>query len=177
MYILQHSFLPFQCFSKNNRDGAKSLEILEDAFDSSIVEEVPDDGEICIKVRNLFVSDAVNFPLKSISTDIYKGKINTLIGEKKSGATALTSVLTGERIVIIWKNYAYITKTTTNFIGSTRSSSGSIYYNGENILKNLTNFKRSIGLCSEENSLFSYLSVSDHLSFYAKVSGKVIFVN
>lgn len=54
-------------------------------------------------------------------------------------------------------------------IGLTSATAGAIYYESTNILKDMKQFRRKLGLCSQEDRLFPYLTVIDHLVFFGMV--------
>lgn len=62
-------------------------------------------------------------------------------------------------------------------IGLTEPTKGHILLRGRiDLLKNMDEFRKNIGVCPEVDSLFPYMSVIDHLLFFALVSSKNIFV-
>ncbi|XP_006153359.1 ATP-binding cassette sub-family A member 3-like [Tupaia chinensis] len=50
-------------------------------------------------------------------------------------------------------------------------TSGNAYINGYDISKEMTEIRKSLGLCPQQDLLFNYLTVSEHLYFYCVVKG------
>lgn len=48
-------------------------------------------------------------------------------------------------------------------------SSGAIYYEDNNIIENMEEFRSQVGFCPQENRTFPYLSVMNHLLFFGQV--------
>ena len=88
--------------------------------------------------------------LKGISLNLYKNEIFALLGENGAGKSTLISILTG----------LY------------ESSKGEIYYKNKNILKNINEFRKIIGICPQENVLFNDLTVEEHLNLFSIFKGK-----
>lgn len=59
----------------------------------------------------------------------------------------------------------------------TDATSGSITYKDElDVLNEMDEFRRNLGLCPQENRLLSYLSVIDHLVFFGRVRNMFQFL-
>jgi ATP-binding cassette subfamily A (ABC1) protein 3 len=50
-------------------------------------------------------------------------------------------------------------------------TSGSIQIAGINVSENFEKAKRMIGYCPQPNLIFDYMSVEEHLYYYAKIKG------
>lgn len=49
-------------------------------------------------------------------------------------------------------------------------TSGEAYVNGYSISEHMVQIRESLGLCPQQNLLFSYLTVAEHLHFYCVVT-------
>lgn len=52
---------------------------------------------------------------------------------------------------------------------------GEAYIHGYNISQHMAQIRTSLGLCPQQNLLFDYLTVSEHLYFYCGVSQGYLF--
>lgn len=57
-------------------------------------------------------------------------------------------------------------------LGLYPATSGEAYINGYDISKQMVQIRKSLGVCPQQNLLFNYLTVSEHLYFYCLVSQK-----
>lgn len=57
------------------------------------------------------------------------------------------------------------------FEGLTEPTSGHVMIGKHNILRDLEEIKKSLGICPQFDCLFDLLTVEEHLEFYAKVLG------
>lgn len=53
--------------------------------------------------------------------------------------------------------------------GLTSPTAGSIYYKDIDVFQNMARFRQNLGMCPQEDRLFPYLSVMDHLLFFGMV--------
>ncbi|XP_074649372.1 phospholipid-transporting ATPase ABCA3-like isoform X2 [Tubulanus polymorphus] len=106
-----------------------------------------------IKIRNLtkeYSSGAmINVAVSEMTLDMFEGQITALLGHNGAGKTTTMSMLTG-------------------FIPST---SGTAKVNGYDIRTDITNVRRSLGLCPQHDILFDHLTVYEHLLFFCKLKG------
>lgn len=61
------------------------------------------------------------------------------------------------------------------FAGLFTPSQGKIIVNGKNIFDNMSNFRKSLGLCRQQNLVFPFFSVLDHLKYFGMVSTSTLF--
>ncbi|XP_052061510.1 phospholipid-transporting ATPase ABCA3-like [Mytilus californianus] len=87
--------------------------------------------------------------VENTTLNVFEGQITVLLGHNGAGKTTTMSMLTG-------------------FIPPTR---GTAKINSYDIRKDITNVRRSLGLCPQHNILFDTLTVKEHLIFYAKMKG------
>uniref|UniRef100_A0A8I5U5U3 ABC transporter domain-containing protein n=1 Tax=Pongo abelii TaxID=9601 RepID=A0A8I5U5U3_PONAB len=84
--------------------------------------------------------------VKDLSLNLYEGQITVLLGHNGAGKSTTLSILSG----------LY------------PPTSGKAYINGYDISKQMVQIRKSLGLCPQQNLLFNYLTVSEHLHFYSK---------
>lgn len=112
------------------------------------------------------------FAVKGVNLNIYKGEITALLGHNGAGKTTTMSILTGENDT---KKTGYFFKRNFKLIdsldrvGLTSASAGSIHYKNIDVLQNMSLFREKLGMCPQEDRLFPYLSVMDHLLFFGMV--------
>ncbi|KDR09441.1 hypothetical protein L798_00662, partial [Zootermopsis nevadensis] len=108
-----------------------------------------------IKIKNLrkvfqsFGGLNKKVAVDGVTLNIYRGEITALLGHNGAGKTTTMSILTGM--------YS--------------PTSGSVRINGYDICKNLDKVRESLGLCPQQNLLFTDLTVLEHLLFFAKLKG------
>lgn len=87
--------------------------------------------------------------VKSLNLAIMKNEITSLLGHNGAGKTTTISMLTG-------------------LIPST---SGTCYINGMDINHDMTEIRKSLGICPQHNVLFDQLSCEEHLTLFATLKG------
>ncbi|XP_054309404.2 phospholipid-transporting ATPase ABCA3-like [Pongo pygmaeus] len=87
--------------------------------------------------------------VKDLSLNLYEGQITVLLGHNGAGKSTTLSILSG----------LY------------PPTSGKAYINGYDISKQMVQIRKSLGLCPQQNLLFNYLTVSEHLHFYCVIKG------
>jgi len=107
---------------------------------------------VCKGIRKVY--DAIdNRPpktaVKNFSLVIPKGELFGLLGPNGAGKTSLISVLTG----------------------LTKSTKGSAWISGINILTNMEDANAKMGVCPQDNFLWPTMTVEEHLEFYSRVKG------
>ena len=119
---------------------------------SEFFEDEPD-GRAGIRVKDLqktfktrMGGDVVR-AVDGVSFSAYKGQITALLGHNGAGKTTTMSVLTGM--------YS--------------PSGGTAYINGHNISTEMSQARKSLGLCPQHNMLFTDLNVSEHFLFFGMV--------
>jgi ABC-type multidrug transport system ATPase subunit len=86
-----------------------------------------------------------------LSIDLWAGQVTCLLGHNGAGKSTTVSMLTG----------------------LTPPTSGDCIIMGHSIVQDLASVRRTIGVCPQNNVVFSSLTVSEHLMFFAKVKGLV----
>ncbi|XP_040853636.1 phospholipid-transporting ATPase ABCA3-like [Ochotona curzoniae] len=87
--------------------------------------------------------------IKELSLNLYEGQITVLLGHNGAGKSTTLSILSG----------LY------------PPTSGQAYIYGYDISTQMTQIRKSLGLCPQQNLLFDYLTVSEHLQFYCAIKG------
>ncbi|ELK12129.1 ATP-binding cassette sub-family A member 3 [Pteropus alecto] len=95
------------------------------------------------------VQNTTKIALKDLSLNLYEGQITVLLGHNGAGKSTTLSILSG----------LY------------PATSGEAYINGYDISKQMVQIRKSLGLCPQQDLLFNYLTVSEHLYFYGVVKG------
>ncbi|CEF64586.1 ATP-binding cassette sub-family A member 13 [Strongyloides ratti] len=88
--------------------------------------------------------------VEDLNLRIYPGQITALLGHNGAGKSTTFSMLTG---VI-------------------SSTSGTAYIDGFDIKSSLSLIRKKLGLCPQYNTLFSTLTVIEHLEFFCKLKGR-----
>ncbi|KAL3115157.1 hypothetical protein niasHT_016250 [Heterodera trifolii] len=99
---------------------------------------------LCKRWRQPF-SSSNQFSLDSLSFKAYKGQITVLLGQNGAGKTTTFSILTG----------------------LLKYNSGRVFICGIDQKKHMRECQNKIGFCPQYNPLFDYLTVKEHLEFYA----------
>ncbi|KAL3070539.1 hypothetical protein niasHT_032329 [Heterodera trifolii] len=100
--------------------------------------------KLCKRWRQPF-SSSNQFSLDSLSFKAYKGQITVLLGQNGAGKTTTFSILTG----------------------LLKYNSGRVLICGIDQKKHMRECQNKIGFCPQYNPLFDYLTVKEHLEFYA----------
>ncbi|XP_045398713.1 phospholipid-transporting ATPase ABCA3-like isoform X2 [Lemur catta] len=87
--------------------------------------------------------------VKDLSLNLYKGQITILLGHNGAGKSTTLSILSG----------LY------------PPTSGKAYVVGKDISKQMVQIRKFLGICPQQDLLFSYLTVAEHLHFYSVVKG------
>ena len=87
--------------------------------------------------------------VENISLNIYKDEITCLLGHNGAGKTTTMSMMTG----------------------MFPPTSGKIYVNGIDLLKDTKEARRSMSLCPQHNPLYTELTVREHLILYGAIKG------
>ncbi|KAB7503120.1 Protein lin-52-like protein, partial [Armadillidium nasatum] len=107
-----------------------------------------------IKIRGLrkefkTLNGVVKVAVENVNLTCFKGHCTVLLGHNGAGKTTTMSMLTG--IYAPSKGYAEL--------------------GGWNIKTSLKEARSQLGLCPQQNTLFSELSVKEHLIFFARLKG------
>lgn len=104
-------------------------------------------GILMIKLKNINKSyDKENQVLSDVSLNINKGEIYGLIGKNGAGKTTIFKII----------------------LGLTEYDSGSLFINGKNNKKELSNERKNIGFFIGKN-FFDYLDGKDNLEYFRKI--------
>ncbi|XP_034655824.1 ATP-binding cassette sub-family A member 3 [Drosophila subobscura] len=101
--------------------------------------------ELCNLHKNYGTHKAVN----GLSLKMYRNEITVLLGQNGAGKTTTIHMLTG----II------------------QPSDGTALINGFDIRNQLEAARRSLGICPQQNILFSHMTVRDHIRFFSQLKG------
>ncbi|XP_032184445.1 ATP-binding cassette sub-family A member 3-like isoform X1 [Mustela erminea] len=121
--------------------------------ESKYFEAEPTDLVAGIQIKHLCkefrVQNTTKIAIKDLSLNLYVGQITVLLGHNGAGKSTTLSILSG----------LY------------PATSGEAYINGYDISQQMVQIRKSLGLCPQQNLLFNYLTVSEHLYFYCVVKG------
>ncbi|KAF0882143.1 ABCA3 protein, partial [Crocuta crocuta] len=97
------------------------------------------------------VQNTTKIAVKDLSLNLYVGQITVLLGYNGAGKSTALSILSGRCLY--------------------PATSGEAYINGYDISKQMVQIRKRLGVCPQQNLLFNYLTVSEHLYFYCLVKG------
>ncbi|XP_072454006.1 phospholipid-transporting ATPase ABCA3-like isoform X2 [Notamacropus eugenii] len=95
------------------------------------------------------VGSNIKEAVRDLTLNIYEGQITVLLGHNGAGKTTTLSMLTG----------LY------------PPTSGQAYINGFEITRDMSQIRKNLGLCPQHDLLFDYLTVAEHLYFFAMLKG------
>ncbi|CAH8431328.1 unnamed protein product [Schistosoma rodhaini] len=106
---------------------------------------------ISISVKNLskMYNKKSKPALDHLNIEFYTNQITSLLGHNGSGKSTLISILTGIH----------------------KPSNGLAMICGYNIHQQMNQIRTNLGYCPQHNILFEYLTVIEHIKFYAKLKG------
>ncbi|XP_036597538.1 ATP-binding cassette sub-family A member 3-like [Trichosurus vulpecula] len=87
--------------------------------------------------------------VKDLTLNFFEGQVSVLLGHNGAGKTTILSMLTG----------------------MFPPTSGEAYIYGYAVSKNIVQIRKSLGFCPQYDILFDYMTVSEHLYFYAQLKG------
>ncbi|XP_011916737.1 PREDICTED: ATP-binding cassette sub-family A member 3-like isoform X5 [Cercocebus atys] len=120
---------------------------------SKYFEAEPTDLRAGIQIKHLCkvfqMHNTTKVAVNDLSLNLYEGQITVLLGHNGAGKSTTLSILSG----------LY------------PPTSGNAYINGYSISKQMVQIRKSLGLCPQQNLLFNYLTVSEHLHFYSVIKG------
>uniref|UniRef100_A0A914W7X7 ABC transporter domain-containing protein n=1 Tax=Plectus sambesii TaxID=2011161 RepID=A0A914W7X7_9BILA len=131
-----------------NDDNETLAEQSEHAGDD--FEPDPDNATLGVRVRNLrkvFGNGTV--AVDSLNLKFYESQITSFLGHNGAGKTTTMSILTG----------------------LFRPTAGTAYIYGEDIRKDFSEIRQSLGMCPQHNVLFDQLTVEEQLRFYSSLKG------
>ena len=103
----------------------------------------------CQKIYNNNCCSKPTIGIKNISFTVEYGECFGLLGLNGAGKTTIFKSITEEHA----------------------PTHGSIYINGQNILKNFDEVKLMFGYCPQFDAIFPYMTVYENLEFYSKIKG------
>lgn len=129
-------------------------EILELAHeDSEKFEKVSPNSKIGVSIKNLrkVYKQTNKVAVDGLNLNFYEGQITAFLGHNGAGKTTTMSILTG--------------------LFPPTNGTAIIY--GHDIRWDMDVIRRSLAMCPQYNVLFEYLTVEEHLWFYAKLKGAI----
>lgn len=106
-------------------------------------------SKILLRLKNVRKNYASKEALKNVSFDIYEGEIFSLLGVNGAGKTTLSSIIATLH----------------------PATSGEIEFYGQNIYKNITEFRFQLGYCPQKPNLNNALTLEDNLKFAGRFYG------
>nr|XP_010596853.1 ATP-binding cassette sub-family A member 3-like [Loxodonta africana] len=147
-FFLLHSYW-FGESTEKNKDRTQFYETIQ----SKYFEAEPTDLVAGIQIKHLRktfrVQKTTKIAVKDLSLNLYEGQITVLLGQNGAGKSTTLSILSG----------LY------------PPTSGQAFINGYDTSKDMVQIRKSLGLCPQQDLLFNYLTVSEHLYFYCVVKG------
>uniref|UniRef100_G3U398 ABC transporter domain-containing protein n=1 Tax=Loxodonta africana TaxID=9785 RepID=G3U398_LOXAF len=121
--------------------------------DDEFFEPEPENLVASIQIKNLSkifeVGNTFKEAVRDLTLNLYEGQITALLGHNGAGKTTVLSLLSG-------------------LFPPTR---GKAYICGFDISKDMFHIRKNLGLCPQNDLLFDYLTVSEHLYFFARLKG------
>ncbi|XP_060028822.1 phospholipid-transporting ATPase ABCA3-like isoform X1 [Erinaceus europaeus] len=140
----------YWCGKRENSEK-ESREISE--INNEYFEEEPTDLVAAISIQQLHkefeIQNTKVVAIQNLSLNLYEGQITVLLGPNGAGKTTTLCILTG----------LYL------------PTRGKVFIRDYDISKHMVKIRKDMGLCPQEDILFSELTVSEHLSFYSKLKG------
>ncbi|KAM5199113.1 phospholipid-transporting ATPase ABCA3-like isoform 1-T2 [Hipposideros larvatus] len=135
--------------AKKKNEKKKCYETIE----SKYFEAEPTDLVAGIQLEHLYkefrMRNTTKIAVKDLTLNLYEGQITALLGPNGAGKSTTLSILSG----------LY------------PATSGKAYVNGYDISRQMVQIRKSLGLCPQQDLLFNYLTVSEHLYFYCMIKG------
>nr|pir protein F33E11.4 [imported] - Caenorhabditis elegans [Caenorhabditis elegans] len=127
------------------------------------LEKEPTDLIPTINVVNLTKTYGTSFFKKLFDCKFGKS------GEKRAVSNLNLKMYPGQCTVLLGHNGAGKSTTFSMLTGVASPSSGSAYVNDFDIRTSLPKIRREMGLCPQYNTLFGFMTVMEHLEFFAKL--------
>lgn len=144
-----HNINNYERFTNPNLNDAYELSSHSNRNEANFENE-PINEEIGIEIRNLSKKfEVYKAVVNSLSLNIYKNQITSLLGHNGAGKTTTISMLTG----------------------MLEPTSGAAFINGLNIRTSMDLARHSMGFCPQHNILFDELTVGEHIEFYCRLKG------
>uniref|UniRef100_A0A667IMJ0 ABC transporter domain-containing protein n=1 Tax=Lynx canadensis TaxID=61383 RepID=A0A667IMJ0_LYNCA len=133
--------------------GKKERRQFYETNESKYFEAEPTNLVAGIQIKHLCkefrMQNTTKIAVKDLSLNLYMGQITVLLGHNGAGKSTILSILSG----------LY------------PATSRKAYVNGYDTSKQMVQIRKSLGLCPQQNLLFDYLTISEHLYFYCLVKG------
>ncbi|XP_007951392.1 phospholipid-transporting ATPase ABCA3-like [Orycteropus afer afer] len=133
----------------NRRKKHLGVEKCDDEF----FECEPENLLASIQIKNLSktfeVRNTFKEAVRDLTLNLYEGQITALLGHNGAGKTTILSML----------------------LGLFPPTSGKAYICGFDISKDMFHIRKSLGLCPQNDLLFDYFTVYEHLFFFAMLKG------
>ncbi|KAK7881153.1 hypothetical protein WMY93_029562 [Mugilogobius chulae] len=107
---------------------------------------------VCIQNLVKVFGSSFRPAVDGLSINFYEGQITAFLGQNGAGKTTAMSILTG--------------------MFPPTSGTATIY--GKNICSDMDAIRLSLGMCPQHNILFQYMTVAEHILFYALLKGRPI---
>ncbi|KAM6155210.1 phospholipid-transporting ATPase ABCA3-like [Rhynchocyon petersi] len=147
-FFLQHSY-----WFGGPLEMVKERSTFYETTENKYFEAEPTDLVAGIQIKHLYkafqAQNSTRIAVKDLSLNLYEGQITVLLGHSGAGKSTTLSILSG----------LY------------PPTSGEAYINGYDISKDMVQIRKSLGLCPQQDLLFNYLTVSEHLYFYSVLKG------
>ncbi|XP_033737988.1 phospholipid-transporting ATPase ABCA1-like [Pecten maximus] len=113
------------------------------------MEVEPTSRNLGVSIRNLRKVYGKKVAVDGLNINFYEGQITSFLGHNGAGKTTTMSILTG----------------------LFPPTNGMAYVYGQDITTQMEEIRSSLGLCPQYNALFPYLTLKEHLWFYARLKG------
>ncbi|CAG2107830.1 unnamed protein product [Medioppia subpectinata] len=144
-----YPFLPSYWFPKQGKNQEIYSSKNDENKNAKHFEREPLNTRVGIKCEKLHKMFGNKTAVGDMSLNIYGGQITVLLGHNGAGKTTTMNMITG-----IFP-----------------PTSGTAYISGYDIRQQTRSARKSLGLCPQENILYSELDVSQHLKLYAILKG------
>lgn len=104
-------------------------------------------NEIILEIDGIYKGYKEKNILKEITFNIKKGEILGIIGKSGAGKTTLLKLL----------------------VGYLKPDQGLVFFNGENITKNLRKLRSEIGFVTQDDCFYDELTVNENLHYFGKM--------
>ncbi|CAI5452156.1 unnamed protein product [Caenorhabditis angaria] len=158
-FILPSYWFPFAGSNKRNYEDLDENVI----YDSHVKLENEPSGKPTISVVNLTKTYGTSFFKKLF--DCKFGKT----GEKKAVQKLNMNIYPSQCTVLLGHNGAGKSTTFSMLTGVAAPSSGTAIVNDYDIRTSLPKIRKQMGLCPQYNTLFGFMTVMEHLEFFAKL--------
>ncbi|XP_077864040.1 phospholipid-transporting ATPase ABCA1-like [Saccoglossus kowalevskii] len=119
--------------------------------DTQFFESDPSHLPLGVSIQNMvkIYKNGKKVAVDGLSLNFYENQITSFLGHNGAGKTTTMSILTG----------------------LFPPTSGTAYVYNQDILTNIDQIRKNMGMCPQHNVLFDHLTVDEHLWFYARLKG------